>query len=228
VSKTGRARQARKQFAAPIDLLLLRHRLLAVLRDAAFSSSSTHTMSQPSSPSLTAYQRQLLFFGDAHRRVTIPSALRGALRLGLNFPLALALSLTLRALYASNPLRPINILKLPARLHRSQLEHAALTEPAYTRPALLALVPRAGLAGLFDRAHVLSFWALAARREDLRVDAADVRRFQDGGWADAVAQRRRGRQDVLPFWRGGPLWPGGHSFVVRHLFGVRVYERQPE
>lgn len=164
--------------------------------------------------------------------MTLLSSLCASLRLGLNFPLSLALSLGLRLLYAANPLRPVDVHTLPARLQRTQLVQVPVARPAYSRRELFGMcaahpdAQRSGsLSDILDRAHILSFWSMAARRDDLQVAAADLRRFQTGTWEEDVAHRRRDRNDVLPFWRGDPLWVGRHSFAVGIIFGVRVYER---
>lgn len=65
---------------------------------------------------------------------------------------------------------------------------------------------------------------MAADAHTHKVSRNDVERFQEGEWEEAVVVRRRGRDDVLPLWRGGPIWAGGHSWAVKKLLGVRVYE----
>jgi hypothetical protein len=47
---------------------------------------------------------------------------------------------------------------------------------------------------------------LAADRKDGRVSGEEARLFQKGEIMERIAARRRGRDDVLPFWRGGPIW----------------------
>lgn len=65
---------------------------------------------------------------------------------------------------------------------------------------------------------------MAANARTHKVSRGDVERFQQGEWEEAVVKRRRGRDDVLPLWRGGPIWAGGHSWAVGKLLEVRVYE----
>lgn len=53
-------------------------------------------------------------------------------------------------------------------------------------------------------ADALGLWILAAEK-DGRVQGEEVRMFQKGEIMERIASRRRGREDVLPFWRGGPI-----------------------
>lgn len=46
---------------------------------------------------------------------------------------------------------------------------------------------------------------MAAERKDGRISGKDVKDFQEGTVLENIAKRRRGREDVLPFWRGGPI-----------------------
>jgi hypothetical protein len=59
------------------------------------------------------------------------------------------------------------------------------------------------------------------------VNREDVERFQKGDWENVIAERTRNRDHVLPFWRGGPILVGPHSWAVRKLLGVRVYQARP-
>jgi hypothetical protein len=65
---------------------------------------------------------------------------------------------------------------------------------------------------------------MAANAHTHKVSREDVERFQQGEREEAVAKRRPGRHDVLPLWRGGPIITAGHSWAVKKLLGVRVYE----
>ena len=81
--------------------------------------------------------------------------------------------------------------------------------------------------GVMDEIHVWGLWAIAARGNG-RVDAGDLRRMQQGNVLWELRERRKGRQDVLPFLRGGPGSVGGHSWAVERLFGVEVYKEKGE
>jgi hypothetical protein len=163
-------------------------------------------------------------------RLTFLSGLRAAVSLGLDFPVALVLSLSLRLMYVPYPyvLSPINIEQIPQTLHRTQISNAKISQPEYTCSELLALLGSDSSKGFIkhkiDQGHIVGFWTMAANARTHRVSREDVKRFQQGEWEEAVAKRRRGRDDVLPLWRGGPIITAGHSWAVRKLLGVRVYE----
>jgi hypothetical protein len=183
----------------------------------------------------TAFQRHLLFFSTSTQppKLTFLSGLRAAVSLGLDFPVALILSLSLRLMYAPfpNPLSTINIEQIPSSLHRTQLSDAKLDKQEYTCSELLALLgPGNGgfIKHKIDQGHVVGFWSMAANTRTHTVSKEDVERFQQGEWEEEVVKRRRGRDDVLPLWRGGPIWTGGHSWAVRKVLGVRVYESKAQ
>jgi hypothetical protein len=183
--------------------------------------------------SYTAFQRHLLFFSTPTQppRLTFLSGLRAGVSIGLDFPVAVILSLSLRLMYAPFPFisSTINIEEIPRPLHRAQLNGAKLSKQEYTCSELLALLgsPEPGKGFIkhkIDQGHVVGFWTMAANAHTHKVSRDDVERFQQGEWEEAVARRRRGRDDVLPLWRGGPIIPAGHSWAVRKLLGVRVYQ----
>jgi hypothetical protein len=181
----------------------------------------------------TAFQKHLIFFATPTNppNLTFLSGLRAACSLGLDFPVSVLLSLSLRILYAPFPkfLSTINIEKIPQSSHRSQLSGAKLSKSEYTCPELLRLLKSEPSKGLWkhtvDQGHIVSFWAMAANTNTHTVSRGDVERFQQGEWEEAVYNRRRDRKNVLPLWRGGPIWAGGHSWAVRKLLAVRVYEK---
>ncbi|KAF1938257.1 hypothetical protein EJ02DRAFT_410754 [Clathrospora elynae] len=182
----------------------------------------------------SAFQRHLLFFSTPTTppRLTFISALRAGVQLGLDFPVALLLSLSLRLLYAPFPYlwSPIIVDKIPPSAHRAQLSSASLPngKSEYTCSELLSLlgadIGKGFLKHKIDQGHIVGFWTMSADAKTHMVSKEDVERFQQGEWEGAVINRRMGRQDVLPLWRGGPIWVEGHSWVVWKLLGVRVYE----
>jgi hypothetical protein len=187
----------------------------------------------------SAFQRHLLFFSapTTPPRLTFISALRAGVSLGLDFPVAVLLSLSLRILYAPFPYfwLPIVVDKIPSSAHRTQLSSAQLPQgkTEYTCSELLHLLnsspkekqEKGWLKHKIDQGHIVGFWTMAADAKTHRVKSSDVERFQQGEWEKAVVERRRGRGDVLPLWRGGPIWVAGHSWAVTKLLGVRVYEK---
>lgn len=180
----------------------------------------------------TAFQRHLLYFSTPTNppKLTFLSGLRAAVSLGLDFPVAVILSLSLRLMYAPFPYltSTINVEQIPRSLHRAQLSDAKLSKSEFTCSELLSLLeyePGKGfIKHKIDQGHIVGFWTMAADTRTHKVSRDDVERFQQGEWEEAVMRRRRGRDDVLPVWRGGPIITAGHSFAVRKLLGVRVYE----
>lgn len=58
--------------------------------------------------------------------------------------------------------------------------------------------------GVVAQADAVGLWMLAAEK-DGKVKGEEVRLFQRGEIMERIAARRRGMDNVLPFWRGGPL-----------------------
>lgn len=75
-----------------------------------------------------------------------------------------------------------------------------------------------------DRTHVESFANWCKDKESGRVGRREVEMFQQGEWQGEVVRRRKGRGDVVPLKYGGPVGVGLHSWFVRKVFGIRVYE----
>ena len=61
-----------------------------------------------------------------------------------------------------------------------------------------------GKEGLIARGDAVGLWVLA-QGGDGKISGREVRAFQKGEVMEGLAERRKSRQDVLPFWRGGPL-----------------------
>lgn len=181
----------------------------------------------------SAFQKHLSFFSTntSPPRLTFLSGTRAAVSLGLDLPVAVLLGLSLRLLYVPFPyiFSSINIEKIPQSKHRSQLNDAKLFQSEYTCSELLSLLPPNPSDGFIrrkiDQGHIMSFWAIAASTRTHTVNRDDIERFQQGEWEEQVVRRRRGRDDVLPLWRGGPIIVEWHSWAVRKLLGVRVYEK---
>lgn len=91
----------------------------------------------------------------------------------------------------------------------------------YSAAEMWKLGGQNGWSGAIDAVGV---WSLAADRDTGLVGGRDVVGFQEGVLCDRLEARRKGTGDVLPFLRGGPGWVAGHSWMVRTMFGVRVYE----
>ncbi len=184
--------------------------------------------------SYTPFQKHLLFFSTSTSppKLTFLSGLRACISLGLDFPVSLALSLSLQIMYAPYPYfwSPIIVDDISLSTQRTQLSSASLpkTKSAYTCSELLQLLGQGSgksfLKHKIDQGHIVGFWTMAADAKTHMVSREDVERFQEGGWEGPVVERRKGRNDVLPLWRGGPIWASGHSWTMGKMFGVRVYE----
>ncbi|KAF1972072.1 hypothetical protein BU23DRAFT_581083 [Bimuria novae-zelandiae CBS 107.79] len=167
-----------------------------------------------SRPSLTAFQKHLLFFSTP----TSPPRLTP-----LSAPFFFYAPLP-------NLYSPVYINDIPREKHRCQLTSTPLMpeKKDYTCSDLLNLLPPNPKQGVImkaiDQVHVVSFWAIAASMRTHRVEREDVERFQQGEWEESVVDRRSGKGHVLPLWRGGPIVVSWHSWAVRRVFGVRVYE----
>ncbi|WVW79038.1 hypothetical protein I302_101001 [Kwoniella bestiolae CBS 10118] len=188
---------------------------------------------------LAPYQRHLLQFAQnaSSKNVTVLSALRQLLNLGLNFPLSFAIAIGLKIICNPFPqyFRSVHVPSLQPTAIRTQLEHVKIDQPSYSLSGVISLYSNdqshrsQGLtARAIDFGHVVSFWCMAADQKTGLVEAEDVKRFQTGDWTRPVEQRRRsrlpGKGDVVPFWRGGPILVAPHSWFVKKLFGVSVYE----
>jgi hypothetical protein len=153
-------------------------------------------------------------------RITLLSGLRRSLALGLNFPAAVLNTLAIRLLYGS----PYNLFLLPVavravRARRTMLEDVPVPPADGGLRGLVhaLLVARKGAAVPRRAAHydgtALDWPALdACRKGTFFWDVERRRTYPDAG-------------DVLPFWRGGPIWCAYlSSFIImcgRGLTGVQ-------
>ena len=179
----------------------------------------------------------MLFFAKpGTKSITLLSSIKASLSLGLDFPVACGLSIGLKLLYSSFPFtRPVDIPSIPNTQFRCQLEDISGEKTLYTRADLINLYystrsykTNGIVQRLIEYLHIHSFWMIAADAETHLVDSDTLKAFQQGEWQQRVVKRRRhrteGKGEVLPLWRGGPISVVGHSWFVRKLFGVKVYE----
>ena len=159
-----------------------------------------------------AFHRLLTFFArrsgsPSKQHITFLDSLRGDLSLGLNFPLALFLALTRHLVFRNTGFLSLTIHVPTCRTQRQLLggvgKFAIDEERRYTAGELVQAVKPGGL---IVQGDALGLWMLAADRKDGRVSGEEARLFQKGEIMERIAARRRGRDDVLPFWRGGPIW----------------------
>lgn len=186
-------------------------------------------MAAPTATSFSPFQTHLIFFSTTPRLpaqnpvITLTSGFRRSLALGLNFPLAILTTLTLRLAYGSPLslyLRPVSIRHVTSK--RTMLENVKMH---YTRlnssPSnqgrtgvgqheVLSCVQMAGL-GLADQIHIFGIWAVAAacRGEWENVmSKSHVEMCRSGTLMWDVERRRKFRDgdegEVLPLRRGGP------------------------
>lgn len=163
-----------------------------------------------------AFQRLLTFFSKQspkHGSSTISflDSLRGDLSLGLNFPLALVLALTRHLVFRNaGGLFSLQIHVPSVKTSRKLLGGPGAfpsisEEKRYTRSELVNAVRREN-ASVVEQLDANGLWFLAAHRRDGKVSGKEVRMFQSGEIMESIAERRRNsREDVLPFWRGGPI-----------------------
>ncbi|WWC72335.1 uncharacterized protein I206_106297 [Kwoniella pini CBS 10737] len=180
----------------------------------------------------TPFQRHLTFFAvqPDRTRITFYSAFRAALTLGLNVPFSIVLALTMRFYWAQNPFRPVNISSIPRSAGPTHLQHTQLTQSKYTPDELVKIYEDSSFRSVswwqrtvLDRPHIQSFanWSKGA---DGMVSRDQVEEFQTGSWQQRVVIKRREKKNPVPFIYGGPLLVGPHSWAVKHLFGVHVYD----
>lgn len=180
------------------------HRLLSFFA----RQGSVRNNSQSTSATLSATTRT----SDNNDANTIRfiDSLRGDLALGFNFPLSVFISLARHLIFRNEP----GLLSLSIHIPSVKLDRKLLGGPGayndvqpdkrYSLSQLDKLIRNAG-GSVKDRFDAIGIYTMAAQRKDGKISGKDVRDFQQGAVLDNIAQRRRGRDDVLPFWRGGPL-----------------------
>lgn len=158
-----------------------------------------------------AFHRLLSFF--AHRSphpntstITFMDSLRGDLSIGLNFPVAVFLATIRHLVFRNTGFWSLTIYVPTVRTSRKLLGGPsacrALDESKrYGCAELISLAKREGIVAQLD---AVGLWMLAAEK-DGKIKGEEVRLFQKGEIMERIAERRRGMDNVLPFWRGGPL-----------------------
>jgi hypothetical protein len=182
------------------------HRLLsffagraAIPGARALSAARSHATSSSTSGSSPAIRSDTITFLDS---------LKGDLALGLNFPLALIVSFARHAIFRTGNGRGFQIHIPSVRTSRKLLgSPGSLSFNTEKRYGLLDLLREIGKqrGSLINQLDAFGIWSLAARRVDGKVSGADLVAFQEGTVLESIARRRRGREDTLPLWRGGPL-----------------------
>lgn len=177
----------------------------------------------------TPFQRHLSFFDrNDDGFVHFGEALRGNLSIGLDFPVAVAMAMGYIVLYGNTrstlfgPFNPIEISRVyPERDMLQKISTSSIPAHGVQRKDLVRL---AQPSSLMNSIHVSGLWAFAANREGY-LSSHDIGLFQQGTMLYELERRRKdNRNHVLPLYRGGPIWVGGHSYFVDKLFGVKVYQ----
>lgn len=178
-----------------------------------------------------SFQRLLTFFTPrSSSKIRFTDSLKGDLSLGLNFPIALLLATVRHLVFATehqfsafSP-RRWDIAVPAVQTSRlllggpGALDGTIRDEKRYSLSELWSAVGAGAGAGagapsgsmslwqtLEARMDAIGLWALAAERDGC-VSGLEVKMFQRGEIMERIAERRKGVDNVLPFWRGGPLW----------------------
>jgi len=156
-----------------------------------------------------------------NQTIRLIDSLRGNLALGLDFPFALTIAIG-RHLFLRNVPWSLNIHIPRVGWKTTPLEGVEIDEKrTYTQAEFVAEVRKTK--GWFGAMDGLGVWALAADVHTNKLKGEDVVSFQQGTLLERIEERRKGRDQVLPLWRGGPISVAGHSWAVNYFFGVKVY-----
>lgn len=182
------------------------HRLLTFFARQRSLSSSGSSSRIPATTKTTS--------GSTSSITTIRfiDSLRGDLALGFNFPISVLLSLARHIIFRTGP----GIFSLSIHIPSVKLDRKLLGGPGaysidpekrYSLTEVMKTLKDSSEGGnLKDQLDAFGIWTMAAERKDGKITGRDLRDFQEGTVLDNIAKRRRtGRDDVLPFWRGGPL-----------------------
>ena len=135
--------------------------------------------------------------------IRLQDSIRGNLALGLDFPVALVIALG-RHLYLKNTsLFSLNIHVPSVKTTTTLLEGIEVNEKKeYTCSEIFAAAKPNGVTGQID---AVGLWALAADVKTGLLRGEDVVKFQRGTLFPSIEKRRKGTEQVLPLWRGGPI-----------------------
>lgn len=187
--KFSRAKEGRKIDESDLHFIYHRQR-----------STAMTTQSYP-----TSFKRHISYFDLNKDGLIRPGeSLRGLLGLGYDFPAAVVFTFGLHLLYGNSGWFR-HIIEVKGIKHeRTMLENTRLEQKPHTRSDVQKL---AWGRGWTDKIHITGLWFLAADNEGL-VSPSDISLFQKGNLLPELAKRRRTRKsdNVLPLWRGGPIW----------------------
>lgn len=177
----------------------------------------------------TPFQRHLSFFDrDNDGFIHFGESLRGNLAIGLDFPVAVGMACGYHIVYGNTRpffFGPFNAIEI-SRVHvqRNMLEDIKLDEVPMRGMGRKTLLAASYASDAIEKVHVQGLWNFAATRNGF-ISADDIRLYQQGVMLYELEKRRRDNRDhVLPLYRGGPMWVGGHSWFAQNFFGVTVYQ----
>jgi hypothetical protein len=155
------------------------------------------------------------------RTIRLQDSLCGNLALGLDFPVALGIAIGRHLFLKNTGWFSFNIYVPRVKTERTLLDGIEVDEKKqYTCAEIVEAAAPNGLSG---RADAVGLWALAADVQTGKLSGEDVVKFQKGTLFESIEKRRKGREQILPLWRGGPISVSGHSWLVGRVFGVNVY-----
>ncbi len=154
------------------------------------------------------FHRLLAFYSNRSdtpntQTIRLQDSISGNLALGLDFPVALAMAVGRHLWLKNTSLFSMNIHVPSVPVEKTLLEGLEVDEKRdYSCGEMYELAAQNGLKGRLD---AVGLWALAADTETGRLKGGDVVGFQRGTLFQEIEKRRKGREQVLPLWRGGPL-----------------------
>lgn len=166
-------------------------------------------MSTSTTPPTPPFHRLLSFYSNRSphpdtQTIRLQDSLSGNLALGLDFPVALAIALGRHLWLSNTTFFSLNIHVPSVRVTETLLEGVKVEEKRdYSCGEIVGLAREVG--GWKSALDAVGLWALAADVGTGALRGADVRAFNEGTLLAGLERRRKGRGDVLPLWRGGPI-----------------------
>lgn len=154
------------------------------------------------------FHRLLAFYSNRSpypdtQTITLVDSLRGNLALGLDFPVAFGLAIARAVALKNTGFFSLSIHVPSVKTKVTLLDGLDFDEKKqYSRAELVQAAKPNGIMGQLD---AFGLWALASGIESGKIAGSDVRAFQEGSLLENIEKRRKGREDVLPFYRGGPI-----------------------
>lgn len=172
--------------------------------------------------SVPPFHRLLSYYSNRSEQpdtqtIRLQDSITGNLALGLDFPVAVGVAIA-RHLYLKNTgFFSLNIHVPSVQTRSTWLEDLRLDDVdrvqreqgsagarsgKYTCGEIVSAARSLGFASAVD---AVGLWALASDVHTGLLSADDVEKFRKGTLFETLERRRKGREQVLPLWRGGPL-----------------------